>query len=81
MARGRPYTYVKYNVLCACFLFLYVLRFAHSPKEGRAKVNEGSKYVFPVHEVPFGGLVDDISPEGVETPKNVQIFPTGQFPA
>ena len=61
---GAPRRYAKDNVLVSLFCFFFcLLRFAHAPRtESRTKVNDGSKYVFSLKEVPFSGPVDDHIP-------------------
>ena len=50
--------------------------------ERRTKVYDGSKRVFWRKDMPFGGPVDVLSPEGVETPQNRQVLAIkGEFPA
>ena len=47
---------------------------SHSPNAVAQKVNADSKDVFAVLKVAFVGPVDDLSPEGIETPKTAKCW-------
>ena len=59
-----------------CVPFAAILGSHTARTESRTKVNEGSKDVLPVWEVPFSGPVDDLNTEGVglETPQKTAKF-------
>ena len=66
--------------MCALFVFFLRSQARAQSKRSHAKVNDGSKYAFTVHEEPLVGPVDIVSPESVGNPKNRQsLTPKGNF--